>query len=239
MRVVLAHGADASAFTLGERLAHCTGERVEPIVVESLSAELTRWQQRLGSAEVVELELADGRRLRSGAISGVLNRMLQAPGSLMLRASPDANYAMSEMSAFSASWVRKLSACIVNEPTPQGLCGRWRSTLAWRSLALSAGLPIERLELDSSSPQEEPPTSTLSGSRNILAIGGDAFGANLGLEIRAAIKTFARLADTPLLGLRFSGSRADGVDWRFLDATPYPDLSTAGDDAVRALAKLL
>ena len=52
-------------------------------------------------------------------------------------------------------------------------------------------------------------------------------------------RRFATLAETPIMGLRFAGLERDRPEWRFLDATPYPDLSSGGEAAIPALEELL
>ena len=57
--------------------------------------------------------------------------------------------------------------------------------------------------------------------------------------IREAASRFAAKAETPILGLRFAGADPARGGWRLLDATPYPDLSSAGDAGITALAEQL
>jgi hypothetical protein len=57
--------------------------------------------------------------------------------------------------------------------------------------------------------------------------------------IRDAARRFARRAGTPVMGLRFAGADPARGGWRLLDATPYPELTSAGESGVAALAELL
>jgi hypothetical protein len=47
------------------------------------------------------------------------------------------------------------------------------------------------------------------------------------------------LSATRLLGLRFEGADSARAGWRFVDATPYPDLSLAGEAGVAAIEAAL
>jgi hypothetical protein len=42
-----------------------------------------------------------------------------------------------------------------------------------------------------------------------------------------------------VLGLRFDGEDPAREGWHLLDATPYPDLGSGGEDGVAALEELL
>jgi hypothetical protein len=235
--VVLAHETDLSARYAAERLSGYA-VRTELVLIESLGFACTRWRQSIGSdMNLVELRFADGRCLHSGEVSAVLNRMLQPPAALPATLSVDASYAHNELSAFAASWIRQLGRRVINEPTPQGLSGRWRSPLSWRVLARHAGLPVAEFTADSECP-ETMYEAHATDSRTILTVAGRVFEP-MPADVREAVKRFSVLAQTPLLGLRFMGSDAANAGWRFLDATPYPDLFGGGDEGITAIAELL
>jgi hypothetical protein len=239
--VVLAHATDVSARWADGRLRARSREKVEFVAVEALAA-ATTWRHELGADGVTtEISLRDGRRLRTGEVTSVLNRMLQPPLAAVAAAVPgDADYARSELTAFAASWVLALAPRVVNEPTPQGLCGRWRAPLQWRALALAAGLPVAPATFDSADP---PPLGygleAAEPSTTVLALGGELVDGAVPDAVRAAVRRFATLAETPILGLRFAGLERDRAGWRLLDATPYPDLSTGGEAAISVLEELL
>lgn len=240
--VVLSHGADVSARWAYEGLRARSSGPVELVLVELLGAAPTTWRHELGAdGPLTDIQLADGRRLCSGEVTSVLNRMLQPPSALVAAAVPgDADYARSELTSFAASWIRTLAPVVVNEPTPQGLSGRWRGALQWRALAVDAGLPVAPLTLESRHPPP-PPTYGRDGepSTTMLAIDGELVGAGAPDPIRDAAREFAELAETPVLGLRFAGADPARAGWRLLDATPYPDLSSAGEAGLSALGELL
>lgn len=237
MLVVLCHGSDASALWACERLRARSRAPVELVLVESLGFAATSWRHELG-ADGARTEIGHaGGRLRSGEATAVLNRMLQPPlGALAAAAPEDASYARGELTAFAASWVRTLAPIVVNAPTPQGLCGRWRSPLQWRVLALQAGLAVAPLTLDSEHPPADPyGRDDGTPSTIVLTIGGEPLTSAMPAELRAATRRFAELARTPILGLAFAGDDPARGGWRLLDATPYPDLAGGGEAAIDAL----
>lgn len=236
--VVLCHGSDVSALWCAELLRARSGVRVEIVVIESLNFVPTSWRHELGFGEVrTEIGLAGGRRLATGEVAAVLNRMIQPPDAAISAAVPeDADYARSELVAFTASWLRALAPRIVNQPTPQGLCGRWRMPLQCRALALEARLPVAPLRLDSERPPPLNPGGTTTPTTVVLTVGGRALIDGMPTAIRDGVRRFATLAQTPILGLSFEGANPAHEGWRFVDATPYPDLTLAGEAGIEAIA---
>jgi hypothetical protein len=238
--VVLAHGTDLSARWAAEWLRRRGWSRVELVLVESLDA-ATTWRHELRAGDArIDIELTDGRRLRSDDVTSVLNRMLQPPLAPVAVAVPaDAEYVRNELTAFAASWLRTLAPRVVNQPTPQGLCGRWRPALEWRALALEAGLPVAPATFDSRDPPPLGYGFDSAPSEVVLTIGGELFDGAVPETIRVAARRLVTLAETPILGLRFAGSEPARAGWRLLDATPYPDLSSGGDAGLSALEAVL
>jgi hypothetical protein len=239
--VVLAHQADASAHWAAERLRARSRAAVELVLIESLGAAATWWRHELAADGVsTDIRLADGRRLQTGTVRSVLNRMLQPPLAQTAAAvQGDADYARNELTAFAASWLRTLAPLVVNEPTPQGLSGRWRAPLHWRLLGRQAGLPVVPFTFQSTDPPANPYGLDGKPSAMVLTIGGEPLHDAMPDAIRAAAGRLARLARTPVLGLRFAGIDPAAAGWRLLDATPYPDLSLAGEAGIAALAAQL
>jgi len=235
MLVVLSHATDRPAHWVAARLQARRRQRVELVLVESLGEPGTVWRHTLGrDGRGTEVVLADGRALRTGDVDVVLNRLMEPPVGALAHAVPaDADYARSELTSFAASWLRALSPRVVNAPTPQGLCGAWRSPLQWRALALAAGLPAARLHCDSADPAAALPPFGSEPGLAVLAVGGDVLVGGMPAPVRAAARRLARRAATPVLGLRFASG------WGLIDATPYPDLSLAGEAGVDALAAVL
>jgi hypothetical protein len=186
----------------------------------------------------VEVQLSDGRRLETLQSGAVLNRVMWPPAGLVAAAAPaDAAYARSELAAFAVSWLRALAPMVVNSPTPQGLCGRWRPPLQWRTLGLQAGLPVAPLHMASARPAAVEDRQ--AGSTTILMIGGELLCSDAPPQIREGARRLAALSGTAILGLRFAGTDPARGQWRLLDATPQPDLSTGGDAAIAALEAVL
>ena len=241
MLVVLCHGGDLSAQWACTRLRARLRGAVELVLVESLGAAATRWQHELTAGVArTEVELADGRRLRSGEVAAVLNRMLHPPTASLAYAVPgDEEYARNELTAFAASWLRALAPRVINEPTPQGLSGRWRAPLHWRALARDAGLPVVPMRFDSRTPPPLLYQANGEQSTEVLTVAGEPLTEGMPSRIRAAARRFAVDAGTPVMGLRFAGADPARGGWRLLDASPYPDLSSAGEAGVDALGDML
>lgn len=199
------------------------------------------WEHRVGvSSASVRLTLPDGRTICSSRISGVLNRLLSAPQELVNYARPiDRDYASQELSSFYLSWLSALPGKVINRPTPQGFCGRWRHTSEWALLAQRAGLsapPFRQTTHDepeqgyrSMAPQGVPVES-------VVVLGGDVFGAALPEDTLGACRRFAALAGDPLLGIDLFHAK-DGR-WNFATATPYPELTRGGEALLTRLAQI-
>jgi hypothetical protein len=157
--------------------------------------------------------------------------------------SPDARYAQSELMAFTAGWLRSLAAVMINEPTPQGLSGRWRPTAAWRALGVAAGLRVVPFRATSSHAADDVAdmshTETESPTRTLLSIAGELIHDDAPPTVRRAVRRLAGLSGTTILGLRFLGDEPSRSGWRLLDATPHPDLSVGGEKGLRALEAVL
>jgi hypothetical protein len=210
---------------------------VHLVLAEELDTAVAAWEHHVGDDGVrTTVELPGARRLTTMRTGAVFNRLTWP--SLHLGAAAhhaDAEYAQNEVRAFAMSWLRSLAPMVVNAPTPQGLCGRWRTPLQWRVLACRAGLPVAPLQVSSTRRTSEDEGE----SSIVLALGGELIYAGAPAPVQAAVRRFAVLSETAVLGLRFaSGSPAAG-GWRLLDATPQPDLRIAGDAGVDALEGLL
>jgi hypothetical protein len=180
------------------------------------------------------MTLADGRRLDSGTVSVVLNRVFSAPLTLLAAAQwEDSTYARSEQSAFALSWLQALAPVVINPPAARGLAGAWRSAVEWCGLARYVGLDCAGLVLDSHEPDSLLgfPTALHNG----LVIGTRAFGLAARPEIRAAAVRLAQEAETPLLGLWLTEEASP----RLMMATPHPDLSFGGEAGIDALDELM
>jgi hypothetical protein len=240
--IVLCSAGDASALWVYERLRVRGHAPIDLLFVESLAHAAVRWEHGIGArGATLTLTTGDGRRLCGTDVGAVLNRLVSAPLGMVDAAEPeDRDYARNELTAFAASWLRTLSARVVNAPHPHGLCGRWRQPLEWRALAVRAGLVTAPLRLASVDPDMPRPVGfgDEPGTTTVLAVDGRILHTGVPSAVQRACAQLSRLCATRVLGLRFDGTDP-ARDWRFLDATPYPNLSLAGESGVAALEAAL
>jgi hypothetical protein len=235
--LVLAQTADESALWAYSRLHSRSRGETRILLLEELDLAATTWAHDVGRQGTRTcVHLTDGRQVQASGRGAVLNRLSRAPWSLLTGGPPgEAAYATSEVHAFAMSWIRSLAPVVVNAPTAQGLSGRWRPALHWRALAVQAGLPVVPLSLSNTAPaapDDAGPSSV------VLAVGGRLVGASAPPPVQRAVRRLTALADTAILGLRFAGAEPAAGGWRLLDATPQPDLRTAGESGIAALEAL-
>lgn len=234
--------ADASAVWVYQRLRARGRAPVGLLFVETLAGAAVRWEHRVGERGVaLTLTTADGDVLRGADIGAALNRVAAAPLAVLAAADPaDREYARSELSAFAASWLRSLSATVLNDPDPHGLCGRWRRPLEWRALGARAGMRCAPLVLDSAEPDSVRRADVGDGPTvTVLAVDGRMLHSGVPAELQRSCARLTELSGARVLGLRFAGIDPRRGGWSFLDATPYPDLSLAGEAGVAALEAAL
>lgn len=241
MHLVVCHLADGSALRAYEALQARADGEVECVTVESLCAGLA-WEHRLGpTATRFRVRLADGRVLDGDQIASVLNRVHSvAPVGLDLAVDDDGQYAVQEFTAFFLSWLAGLDAVTVNEPTPQGLAGRWRTALEWTWLARQVGLPIvPRLERAPPAPDhaaEGPAGGWTPGSVGVHVVGDRVVGPALEDRVLDGCRDLARRAGVGLLGVSLEPTPL-GV--AFVGATPTPHLPVDDEAFLDALCELL
>jgi hypothetical protein len=186
-----------------------------------------------------EIELADGRRLVSTEIRGVLNRLTGIPPAVLgsLRLS-DRDYAVQELHALHLSWLAALPVPVVNPPTPFAMAGLRLGTWEWMARAAGAGLPVaDRPPIPTGPPQPSTP-----GERSLLAVGEQVL-APVGSRaappprIVRGVRRLARSTGLPVLEARFA--TAGGEPWAFRIADPLPDLRRWGEPALCALHAVL
>jgi hypothetical protein len=225
--LVLSDAKDDEAHWASQGLARLGRETIEFVTAEDLVRGQLQHRLGPGGNEFVAL-LTDGRRVASGEVSAVLNRLIGPPqGAFSDAALADRLYAEQEWWAFTLGWLQTLADRVVNPAGPRGLCGAWRYPSEWRLLAHSAGL---------SAAEYHPGTAEGIIDGQVLVIGNQALVAD-GLEgLGRACLQLAALAGTPLLEVWFT--RAGGKPL-VVGATPLPRLSPGGDAALRALTRLL
>jgi hypothetical protein len=241
--LVLCSAADTSALWVYERLRARANVPIGLLLLEALEGADVIWEHRVSArgAGSTTLRTADGRSLRSADVGAVLNRVAMAPLGVLAAADPaDREYAHNELTAFAASWLGTLSASVVNQPDPHGLCGRWRQPLHWRALAARAGMACAPIVLTSADPASAAWNAGAgTPSTTALAIDGRLLHDGVPSALQDACARLCRASQTRILGLRFEGTDPAATGWRLLDATPYPDLSLAGEAGVAALEQAL
>jgi len=240
MFLVLCSSNDYAARWAFEGLGQLGVAPLELITSEDL-AYSRFWEHRVGTASTsVRLSLPNGRAICSSRVAGVLNRLLSAPQELVNHARPnDRDYASQELSSFYLSWLRALPGIVINRPTPQGFCGRWRHTSEWALLAQQAGLPAPPFR---QTVQHEPEHGFRSLAprgapvESVIVLHGKVFGPALPEDTLLACRRFAALAESELLGIDLF--RTNDGRWNFATATPYPELTRGGQPLLSHLAQV-
>jgi hypothetical protein len=243
MWLVLCDANDASAILAFQALRARGIAPLELVTADALSL-ADEWEHRVeGDSASVRVRLGDGRAFDGSLLRGVLNRLYTAP-TWHWRAAPtvDQEYVQQELIAFFLSWLHALPCPVINRPTPQGLCGRWRSESEWVCLAQRAGLPVAPFRQSSFDRVDEmrgekrllaPGIST----RSVIVVDGAATGASAPDDVKAACARFAESAETDLIGLDFVEGAAG--PWTFVGANPMPDLRWGGPGLIDALVHAL
>jgi hypothetical protein len=239
--LVLCSVADPSALWVYERLRARRRAAVSLMLVESLAAADVRWDHRVDSeGATLVISGADGARLDGRRVGAVLNRVLTAPlQAVALAEHADREYIIAELAAFAPSWLRALSATVINQPDPRGTAGRIRPPLEWRVLAARAGMAAAATRIASDDGADPHSAGLYEPGCWVLAIDGRVLHAGAPAALHAAVARLSRRVDARVLGLRFCGADPAAAGWRLMDASPCPDLSLAGEDGVAALEQAL
>jgi hypothetical protein len=225
------------------------------IVAEDTLAMPLAFEHRIGERGVrTRIELAGGLVLDSHIIEGVLNRITAVPARHVHYAPrAERDYALMELNALWVSWLYALPAPLLNRPSPLGLCGAVRHVAEWRAMAAAAGLdpapfrladddpaalrlPWERIAAPGPSAAGAGREGSPLGRRTVLVVGDEAVGDDVSGQVRQGCLALARSAGLGLLGAEFELTEGS---WRFLDATPLPDLRQGGAAVIAALLATL
>ena len=244
MWLVLCPTHDLSAIWAYERLKERGLSPLEIVAAETLGCSL-RWEHRLGAEGVrVTIDLADGRTIEGDRVRGVLNRLQAAPLDALAVAEPgDVDYASQELYAFFLSWLHALPGVVLNPPTPQGLCGRWRHVSEWLVLAARAGLPTPDYRWSPAETTNEngfgPTRLAPPGARTttVFVVDQQVVGNTVPEAHLSAARRLARSTGSPLLGIDFS--QTPSGDWLFAGASSIPDLTAGGEALIDALYETL
>ena len=199
-----------------------------------------RWEHRVSSTgTTLDVELADGRRIRDPGIGAVLNRLIGVPPACLEGADPDDRlYADQEWRALLVSALHGLASRgvpVVNEAHPYHLRGRWRTPGEWAILAHRAGFRAPAWRWDGVMPAIAIEDDA-APKADVVVVGDRVFGEVPG-DAAERSRRLAGLAKEPLLGIRLHGDLAG--DWTFIGADAAPDLRIAGEAGLDALAELL
>lgn len=244
MWLVLCSATDQAGIWVYERLRARGLDPLELVTAEVLSAGL-RWCHRLDSRGVdIEVELADGREIRSDDVRGVVNRIVAIPNdALRFAKPPDAEYAEQEIYSFYMSWLYSLPRPLLNPPTPQGLSGRWRHVSEWANLASRAGLqvPVTEWGHDQACGDRDLATSmrlrpVSKDLQMVFVVDGKVVGRDLTEEEEGACALVAVLSETPLLAIELVRDRSG---WMFNGASANADLRLGGEPLADALFERL
>ena len=240
MWLVISSADDDGAATLAKRLQRRGLSPVIHAATEELG--LARWNYRAGTGgETSQVTLPGGQVIDSRTLRGVLNRLVAVPASALVQvAREDRDYASQELTALYTSWLHSLTCPVLNRPTGAALCGHWPDRSEWMRQACAAGLPITTHRHQAG---ENPAAAwglpTLEPEERletVILLDGVVADGQPAAELLPACARFAKHCDCRLIGLQFAVSK--GERWRFVDATPMPDLAAAGDGLTQALTTL-
>ncbi len=238
MWIVFGSRSDTTALWIAEGLRERGLKPVIWIPAEILPL-AHRWVHRIGqSGASLALTLADGRRLRSSKVKGVVNRMPWAPDHSLLVAPEDREYVRQEMSAFYLSWLYSLPVPILNRPHPQGLAGAFRPPAVWHFLAARAGL--ETIPYRARSRDLSPAVQQTAASQApmLFIVGKEAVPVPghpvPPKRVQEAAVRLGKLSHTSLLALHFEIG-----GWHFSGADSFPNLTLGGPPLLDALVRCL
>lgn len=223
---------DTSALWAAAGLARRIDGPVDVVTGEMLG-EARTWEHRIrGDVAEVEITLGDGRQISSRWPQPVLNRLSFAPSERLRRVGgEDADYAVLEFQALFLSWLTALPGPVLNRPSPQFLAGHWRNPVGWAVLAARAGLatvPFRSTD-DQQAPLGEVTVFVLM--QRLVAPPG------VPESVLDACLRLAALAGDDLLGIQLT--TAGDPPWRFVGATPRPDLTYGGDGLLDLITDVL
>lgn len=218
MILIIAEGTDAPALWLQRRLSPLTA----PVPVRRINpAQLfagSRFSFHIDRKRTdISVTLQNGRAVSGERLTGVINRVVSVPQSLLAEmAKDDRAYTESEFQACLLGWLAALPCPVINRATPAALAGPWHGALAMRQLARRAGLPVG----------SGPATSRL------VVFDGDVFPHVKDSRWRQALVRFSRGYGGRLIELHMA---RDGL----MGAVPFADFRAGGPALVAALAAAL
>jgi hypothetical protein len=206
------------------------------LITASTLAASQRWVHRVNSTSSdVEIRLPGGRTLDSRRVRGYLNRLTLGWNPLVSAArQPDQEYARGEWYSFLVSSLHCLGGVGANPPHGQGLSGRWRHPSEWMVLAARAGLATAACTVPA---EAMGPHLGTASRRTLIVVGDQVMGAGHDPRLAVAARRLAELSGAAILGVELDFEPDTG--WRFVGATPQPDLRLGGPALLDALARHL
>lgn len=249
MWLILCSSSDASALWAYQGLKQLGLAPLHWITAESL-AHARRWEHRLNSDDSqFKITLADGQKIDSTQIRGVINRLPAPSGWTAQQATPaDQVYAQAELQAFYLSWLHALPGVVINRPTPLGLCGPWMHASEWTLRASRAGLRTcvyrqssQDVEHGMSPFPCRSSSYERSTSRNLISLRGEIFGGAIPADVARACGRLTADVQMEMLGIQLHPELDPGHQnqWTFAGAMPLPDLRVGGAPLLWRLAQIL
>ena len=238
MFFVFAGSGDAAALWATQGLRARGLDPVEFITPAMLAAS-PRWEHRVGeSGAATSIDFHRDRRLASGRVSGIINRIGFLPLELFQNGKPDdRQYAQQELTALLMSCFHGLDCPVMNRPVAQGMAGAWRHPAEWAILASRAGLCAWPYRMRTGVPMTGWSLAPLDLPRKMIFVIGNRVSGEAPQHILDASQRLAALSRTAMLGVEFVAGPQN--EWTFAGACPQPDLRTGGDSLLDTLSAVL
>ncbi len=232
--LVLCEPYDSSALWAADGLARRVDGPVD-VVTGPMLGDARTWEHRIrGDVAEVEITLADDRRISDRHPRAVLNRLSYAPAERLRRVGgEDADYAVQEFQALFLSWLTALPGPMLNRPSPQFLAGHWRNPAGWAVLAARAGLATIPLRRRGDDPAQQY-RSEPGGITVFVVLQRIVAPPGVPETVLDACLRLGALSGDDLLGIQLVDS-----PWRFLSATPLPELTAGGEALLDLIADVL
>lgn len=187
--------------------------------------------------------LADGQRISTDRLDGVLNRLTRIPPVQGSFVSPRAACEGDpEQTAHFVNWMYSLSIPVLNRPDILNLTGIWRRASDWTVMASVAGL------LPAPFRAETPPAyhtevalaadSRIDGlSRTVFVVGGRMVGEDVPASIADGCVCLSHILNCDLIAAHFCVNRAGA--WLITGFSAQPDLRLGGEPLVDAITAMM
>lgn len=238
MFFVFADSGDQAALWAAQGLRARGLDPVE-VITPKVLASSPRWEHRVGQSGVVtSIGFHRNRRLETGGVRGILNRIGFLPIDLFQSGKPDdRQYAQQELTALLMSCFHGLDCPVMNRPVAQGMAGAWRHPAEWAVLAARAGLRAWSYRMQAGVPITGWSVAPANLPRKTVFVVGDRVSGEAPIHILEASRRLAALSRTAMLGVEF----VDGpeCEWIFAGASPQPDLRIGGEPLLDTICAVL